>query len=192
MVFLTFWGTPAQTGSLSNIKEHIRRRQVDKTVKVFNVGDKFLLHAFKGHLLASMASSLGLKSPSDPIQHQNSLEWLKCIAEQLVEKTIMPPSTSPSLHRAFLHMAFLYMDLRNAIRFENGPQIMRHYKYWLPRFIATGKRNYAVECVRVITNLSADFPRHIAYIATHNRTVNTTGKIGRGKPVDQMVEHYNL
>lgn len=26
-------------------------------------------------------------------------------------------------------------------------------------------------------------------IATHNRTVNTTGKVGRGKPIDQLMEH---
>jgi hypothetical protein len=29
-------------------------------------------------------------------------------------------------------------------------------------------------------------------LLTHNRTVNTTGKAGRDKPLDQMVEHYNL
>ena len=41
-------------------------------------------------------------------------------------------------------------------------------------------------------NLTARFPRHIAYIATHNRTVNMDGKPGHGKPLDQVMEHYNL
>ena len=77
-------------------------------------------------------------------------------------------------------------------RFEDGPQITRHYKLWLPTFIGTEKRNYAVECVNVIANLTADFPKHLSYIATHNRTINTRGKVGHGKPIDQMVEHYNL
>ena len=40
----------------------------------------------------------------------------------------------------------------------------------------------------MIASLCADLPRHLAYIATHNRTVNTEGKPGRGKAIDQMVE----
>ena len=173
------------------MKELIKGFQVDKNAKVFNVGDEFLLNMFKAHLLASISSILKLNSVSDPIQHENSLDWLKSTAERLVEETIMLDETN-SKHRAFLNAAFLYVDLRNAIRHENGPHIIRHYKLWLPRFIGTGRRNYAVECVNVIGNLCAEFPKHIAYIATHNRTVNTSGKVGHGKPIDQMVEHYNL
>ena len=63
---------------------------------------------------------------------------------------------------------------------------------WLPRFIGTGRKNYATESVNITANLLADFPKHISYIVTNNRTVNTHGKIGHGKPIDQMVEHYNL
>ena len=108
----------------------------------------------------------------------------------------MPPTTSSdpvfSMHRAFLHAAFLYTDLRNAIRHEDGPHIVRLWKLWLPKLVGIGRRNYSVECVNMIANLCADLPKHIAYIATHNRTVNTTGKIGHGKATDHTVEHYNL
>ena len=31
-----------------------------------------------------------------------------------------------AFHHTFLHMAFLYVDLRNAIRWENGPRIVTH------------------------------------------------------------------
>lgn len=93
------------------------------------------------------------------------------------------------MHRAFL---LLYADLRHAIRHENGPHIVRHWKIWLPRFIGCGRKNYATESIHVLANLFANFPKHIAYIVTHNRTVNTRGKFGHGKPIDQMVEHYNL
>ena len=63
---------------------------------------------------------------------------------------------------------------------------------WLPRFIATGCKNYATESVHLLAGLCADLPKHIAYINTHNRTVNVEGKPGRGKPIDQMMEHYIL
>ena len=50
----------------------------------------------------------------------------------------------------------------------------------------------SVECVHQIATLCADLPKHLSFIAIHNRTVNVEGKAGRGKPLDQMIEHYNL
>ena len=191
---MIFWGTPAEQGSLCNMKEQIRRNQVDKSVKVFSVGDEFLLHVFKAHLAARVCTKLSLNSTSDNFPHEASLVWLQTTAEELVTETLRtPPSdTIYGRHRAFLHLAFLYMDIRNAIRFEDGPHIVRLWKLWLPRLIGTGRNNYAVECVHLIANLCAEFPKHLSYIATHNRTVNMEGKVGRGKPIDQMIEHYNL
>ena len=179
------------------MREQIRRNQVDKSVKVFSVGDEFIVHMFKAHLTARVCTLLGLNSTSDTIQHDKSFTWLKSTAEELVSNTLTPVHTPPSdtlygMHRTFLHLAFLYVDLRNAIRFENGPHIVRLWKLWLPRMIGTGRKNYAVECVHQIANLCADFPKHLSYIATHNRTINVEGKAGRGKPIDQMIEHYNL
>ena len=195
MIYTIFWGTPSQSGSLSNLREIARRTQVEKSVKIFNVGDEFLLHAFKAHLSAQICHLLNIKTPADKIDHPRSLQWLKQRAEALVSETLYPEtSIDPvySMHRTFLHIAFLYIDLRNAIRWEDGPHIIRHWKLWLPRFVGTGCTNYSTEAVHLLANLVADFPRHIAYIAVHNRTVNMHGKPGRGKPVDQVMEHYIL
>ena len=195
MIFTIFWGTPSETGSLCNARELICRKLVTKAVKVFNVGDEFLLHTFKAHLIASICSFLGITSPSEYIEHTPNQEWLEEKAKLLVQCTIHPThSKDPAYarHRAFLHLGFLYVDLRRVIRWEDGLSITRHWKLWLPRFIGCGYKNYATEAVNMIAHLEADFPRHIAYIATHNRTVNTTGKPGRGKPLDQLMEHYVL
>ena len=195
MVFMMVWGSPTMPGSLSCLREKIERFQVDKSVKVFNVGDEFVVHCFKAHLAARLCTLLKLSSPSEAIQHEASQEWLKATAESMVSMALMPAvSEDPIylLHRSFLHLGFLYVDLRNAMQWENGPQIIRHWKLWLPRFLATGCKNYAGESVHLIANLTADFPKHLAYIAIHNRTVNMQGKPGRGKPVDMLMEHYNL
>lgn len=195
MVFTIFWGTPSETGSLCNVRELICRKLVKKDVKVFNVGDEFLLHTFRAHLTARICSIFSIASPSEDIEHTPNLQWLEEKAKSIVEHTIHSThSKDPAYarHRAFLHLGFLYMDLRRAIRWEDGPSIIRQWKLWLPRFVGTGCKNYATEAVKLIAHLEADFPRHIAYIATHNRTVNTTGKPGRGKPVDQLMEHYVL
>ena len=192
VLFTIFWGTPAQPGSLCNLREQLYRKQVDKAVKVFNTGDEFLIHCFKAHLKARICTLLNINTASDSIAHDCSEQWLRDTALKLLPGTLMPSTSDDPvhhLHRSFLHMGFLYVDLRNAFRWENGPQIIRHWKLWLPRFIATGCKNYASESVPLLTNLCADLPKHLAYIATHNRTVNVEGKPGRGKPINQMTEH---
>ena len=169
--------------------------QVSKTAKVFNIADEFLVHVFKAHLIASICTELKLERKNSPIQHDVTLQWLEYTAESLLPNTLMPATSKDHiyhLHRAFLHMGFLYMDLRNAIQYEDGPHIIRHWKWWLPRFVGTGCKNYASESVYLLANLAANFPKHIAYIAMHNRAVNMEGKPGRGKPIDQLIEHYNL
>lgn len=97
-----------------------------------------------------------------------------------------------ALHRSLLYTGFLYVDLRKAIRCEEGEQIIRLWKHWAILFLGTNRKNYSNEALNLLCNIKATFPKHIAYIATHNRTVNTTGKPGCGKPMDQMLEHYNL
>lgn len=160
-------------------------------MKVFNVGDEFLVHVFKAHLTARVCYLLKLDAVSDPIPHDDSHDdpqgWLRAMAEKLLPDTIMPPASESTdhlfkRHRAFLHMAYLYVDLRNAIRHENGPQIVRHWKMWLPRFIGTGMKNYATESVRMLANILADMPKHVAYIVTNNRTVKHKWENGPRQP----------
>ena len=69
---------------------------------------------------------------------------------------------------------------------------MRHWKLWLPRLVDAGWKNYAVEAANLIGNITVHFPRHIAYIVTHNHTVNMDGRPGHGKPLDQLIKYYNL
>ena len=153
-----------------------------------------MLHAFKGHLIAAVCTQLNLNSKDSPLQHDHSLQWLEQTA-QAVTKKILYPSICQSedgiynLHQSFLHM---YCDLPNAIRFEEGEHIICHWTWWIPQFFATGCKNYALEAANHIVNVIAWFPKHISYIAVHNRTVNMDGKWGHGKPIDQAMEHYNL
>ena len=124
-----FWGSPTIPGSLCQLREYIRRVQVDKDVKVFNVGDEFLVHTFKGHLLAAICTFFSLSSPADDISHTTDEKWLHSKAEKLVETVMFPDASSDPVlnrHRTFLQIAFLYIDLRNAIRWADGEHIIRH------------------------------------------------------------------
>ena len=199
IILATFWGTPSLAGSLCHLRELINRLTVTKAAKTFSVADEFVLHCLKAHIIASICVQLNLKCPSDPIPQASTfnLERLEKTAATAVDNILIPPLTSSldpvyGLHQSFVYTAFLYADLRQAIRFENGPHIIRQWKLWLPRFIGTRKRNYSTEAAHLICNIEADYPRHIAHIIVNNRTVNTDGRAGHGKPVDQLVEHYNL
>ena len=195
VVLHVFWGSSTHRGSLCNLRDVIHRVQVDKKAKVFSIGNEFVLHAFWSHLIASICSIFNITSVSDVITHECSLQWLEGTAESITEKTIMPAeSLDPiyAFHQSFLYAAFLYSDLHQAVRFKDGEHVVRHWKLWLQYFLGTGQNNYATEAANLIRNLQASFPKHIAYIVTHNRTVNVDGKQGHGKPIDQMLEHYNL
>ena len=133
---------------------------------------------FKAHLSARICTLLKVQGMSGVISHEISEKWLRETAEKLLPDTLMPTQASDPIyyfHRSFLHLRFLYCDIRDAIRWEDGPQIIRHWILWLPRFLATGKKNYAYEAVNLIANLKADYPRHISYLTIHNRTINTEG-----------------
>ena len=93
---------------------------------------------------------------------------------------------------SLLHALFLYTNLREAIRYEDGEQVVRQWKFWLIYFLGSSKKNYALEAVIMLSNIYANFPRHIIFIVTHNRFVNTSGKEGHGKPLDMMIKHHKL
>ena len=86
LIFLMFWGTTSQPGSLCNVREYISRKQVDKEAKVFNVADEFLIHTFKSHLLARVCSLLKLTSPSSDFNYAPTYEWFQKQARMLAEK----------------------------------------------------------------------------------------------------------
>ncbi len=110
MVYTIIWGSLTQAGSLCSLRETVQWKQVDKQVKVFNVGDAFLVYFFKAHLRARICHLLKLKSPDDSIEHVKSLQWLKEKAESLLEDTLYPQRAEDqaySFHWAMLHTCML-------------------------------------------------------------------------------------
>ena len=93
-----FWGSPAHPGSLCNLREVIRRTQVDKAGKVFNVADEFVMHAFRAHLLVNITSSLAMSDASSPIAHEDSQEWLHGQAKKLVDDLLLPTVVDDPVH----------------------------------------------------------------------------------------------
>ena len=141
MIVDTYWGQPSLTGSLCHLREYINRLTVDRKAKTFSIADEFVCHTFRAHVLAAVCDQLHIQSPSDPVAHDPTLEWLEKTVTSIVDNTLTPPlcaSEDPvyGLHRSFVVTAFLYSDLRQAIQFEK-------------RFLGAGK-NYSTEAAHLI------------------------------------------
>ena len=139
------WGKQSDPGSLCNLRSLINRTLVDKAAKTFSIADEFVVHAFKVHLLAAICTHLNMSSVSEPVQHESSLEWLSSPAKSVVEQHVMPKESNDpiyALHRSFLYVGFLYTDLREAIRYEEGTHIIRLWKQWAILFLGTNRKNY--------------------------------------------------
>ena len=203
VIFLTFWKSADHPGSLAHLATVVNRTGVTIAAKKFQQADEFLMHALEAHLTASLVSFLNIEGTRDTLIHDPvtiTQSWLEETAERFTNQVVAVPTDEDSTdtdhiyncHRSFLHMALLYEDLRNAIRNENGPRIIQHWRMWLIYFLATGRRNYSNEAANLLANLKADFSKWLAYIVSYNRTVNSSGKPGQGKAIDMAVEHHNL
>ena len=138
VVFTAFWGTSNQPGALCTLRVIARRTTVNKGVQVFNTNNEFILHTFKAHLKVAIASVLTANTEGE-VDHESTKEWLYEKAEEVVCKCLMPPQTPiddpvNSIHHTLLHVSFMYLDLREAIRWEDGPDIISHWKWWMPHF----------------------------------------------------------
>ena len=162
----TFWAKHDQRGGLCSLREVIHHVQVDKKGSTFSISDEFVCHCFKAHLMACVCKFFNKSSPTllkDGVMLLES--QLEQTAKSIVEKYMLIDE-KPNFQHSFLYTAFLYPDLRRAIRFEEGEQIIRHWHLWLSYFLVSGKYNYAREAATLLCNVQARYPRHIAYIVT--------------------------
>lgn len=203
VIFLLFWDTPDNPSSLSHLHSIVNRSSVTPDAKRFQQADEFLEHALQAHLSAAALDFFNVSDVSSPLlsTHQDiSTDWLDRAIEEFSIMEISAPTDDMmpdadhlnNFHRSFVTSALLYQDLRDAIRYDDGPGVIRHWKIWLLYFLASKRTNYSCEAANLLANLQADFSPWLSHIVIHNRTVNSTGKPGKSKPIDMAVEHHNL
>ena len=82
--------------------------KVDQKGKVFSIADEFLQHCFTAHLLANICCQLKISSPSEPIRHENTQEWLHATAEQLLEGSLMSVHAHDPIYAMHRHRSQPY------------------------------------------------------------------------------------
>ena len=203
VIFLIFWESHDFPGSLAHLSKLINRSGVTAAAKKFQQSDEFLKHALEAHLTASLITFLNISATSDLIVQDATIitnSWLNETAERFANDVLVIGTDKDdhdadnlyNFHRSFLRMALLYEDLREAIKYEDGPRVIQHWRMWLLYFLATKRSNYSNEAANLLANLKAVFSKRLAYIVTHNRAVNSLGIPGHGKAIDMAVEHHNL
>ena len=144
-----------------------------------------------------MSLSNFLESDEEVRKHSKpySFETMKEVATAFVCRVVSIPRNGDagecdseySDHRSLLHAGLLYRDLRHAVRYEDEPAIIMHWKWWLPYFLATARKNYSREAANMLASLKSNFSAAVAFVVTHNRTVNVSGMAGKGKAIDQAI-----
>ena len=87
-------------------------------------------------------------------------------------------------------LGLLFLNYRDAIQEGDGDRIMLCWKYFLPLFKVTNRRNYAIEAFQTLANKKL-LPPRLSHQLVWSRCVNThtDKKPGNNIPSDQYMEH---
>ena len=89
-----------------------------------------------------------------------------------------------------LTMGLLWYGFRDAVREGDDNRITLYWKFLMPVFRQEKHYNYANEGFLLLTQTLLLSPRQLCDLKW-NRTVNTTGHVGKNIPVDLHMEHLN-
>ena len=87
-------------------------------------------------------------------------------------------------------LGLLFMNYRDSIKEGDGDRLVNCWKFMLPIFKATDRRNYAIEAFNTLVNIKI-LPPRLAHQLVWSRFVNVHGIQGRNIPFDLQIEHMN-
>ena len=87
-------------------------------------------------------------------------------------------------------MGLLWYGFRDAVREGDADRIILYWKFLMVTFKQTKHYNYANEGFLFLAQTLLLSPREVCDLKW-NRTVNTTGRVGKNVPVDLHMEHLN-
>ena len=90
-----------------------------------------------------------------------------------------------------LSLGCYYLNFRDAIKEGDGERVLRCWRYMLPIFISTRRKNYAKEALLLISQHDYLLPHRMAQQVIWSRFVNIRGVPGGNIPADLHNEHLN-
>ena len=93
--------------------------------------------------------------------------------------------------RQLLSVGLFYWEYSDSIREGDGERLLRCWRYMLPMFINTGRKNYSIEALRFLYQYTYVLPPRQAVQLLYSRFVNVHGLPGHNIAADLHMEHLN-
>ena len=120
------------------------------------------------------------------------------VARQVVSNyiTLTLPDSTASTYKGntygygldVLNLGLMWLGFHDAVREGDGDRIVRYWRFLLPVFHHSKRRNHSLEALNLLVQMITLSPRQVAEIKW-NRTVNTVGRRGHSVPCDLHMEH---
>lgn len=134
------------------------------------------------------------------------LEDLEAIARELVDEYVASYELSSQLERirpkqerdqqfenaaTIQQYLLLYEELSHSMNVGDIGRLERTVLSWIPIFKATGKHKYATAMEKFLVEIHFECPVQLRHAIQYNMLVNPTGKPGKFRAVDWVVEGNN-
>ena len=107
------------------------------------------------------------------------------LSQRVVEKFIQSSYNNPvepsrdgvyEYTKNLLSIGCLYLLFKDAIKEGDGMRVLDYYRYLMPIFINSGRRNYAIEAFNLLYQYHYDLPPQQAQQLIWSRFINTAGR----------------
>ena len=180
----------------------------------FNACDDFFKLIITSHILTAAMTLLKMSSLGDQPKHSDITDgvdtWmqtdterkaiLKAVCTDFINKftTIefnkeytCPADNVYAYAKQVLSLGCIYLEYSDAIREGDGDRVLRCFKYLLPMFITSGRKNYSIEFFHTIANHSFVLSPRLSEELLWSRFINVHGIHGHNIPIDLHMEHLN-
>lgn len=93
--------------------------------------------------------------------------------------------------REVVSLGLLYLDFKDAVREGDGERVLLDWKYLFLLFKASGRKNYAIEAITLLTQYHITLPPNLAEQLKWSRFINVHGLPGHNISCDLHMEHIN-
>lgn len=201
-------------GTLIQLRNVINRRNVVTDPKEnFNACDDFFTLVVTCHFLAVVMKNLGMSTLDDipTVGDFTSDSWMMSdddrksalyhFCQEIIAEYVHQP-LNPVLAddiddkvqeyaKELMSLGILYLNYKDAIKEGDGGRVLALWKYLLPIFKASDRRNYSIEILLTLYNCHFVYsPRQVKQVLW-SRFINTHGLPGKNIAADLHMEHLN-
>lgn len=208
----------SQYGTLFQLRNLIGRTNVGgKPIDCFDPCEDFFALIVEAHIVAAAMKLLEMTTlndvPSTKYVPQGEVTWTQTDEER---KTVIDKITTAivdsfifldyntsssdtpvikdgvySYATQLLTLGCFYLEFRDAIKEGDGLRVLRCYRYMLPMFVSSGRKNYAIETLNFLLQHDFLLSPCLAEELLWGRFINTHGQGGKNIPNDLHFEHLN-